>query len=709
MKKGRRKIVKGMVLALIGIFVLTQPIWAATFTGTEITIPESYNSLTNEDKILFLNKLNRDGLLSAENLETLVATLTVTVEEEDFITISVVSLFGKIINNAFVVTRQLVDFITTDFIGNTRTIGQQVTTFILNARGQVVDARGGGSSTTVDGKGIVGDREINVEAARVVTTSQTRQEYVVFFGSPLVSGVRQSSTSTDKENMRESRTLQIIAYVIVDGRYVSGSGEILGNSNNLNFKVVRNADGTLVETEEIVRGNEILTTTRGVLQGTRASAVNAIVFNNSEIISVTNDRLANEITVTSQKSREEVDAFGNTILSDDGTPSADAKTYSLTISSREGRVDFLAMLEAGEGEDLLAGTTRLREIFKAEDSAKDGLVKTLTGDRVEFYTSSEVLVRFGLQSRTGANLATETVQTTIQRDIIEGNRTQIDNSTTITTTYTADLSGRIKDQIGVGTGREAHLRADGTINEDDFSAFSNTTLTFVINTDDNVALISESKTERGERDYVNNTQALSTQVSTFTYVDGALDSATAVSRQSRTHLVEVLLLDANGDPVLDADGNPVTLKDEFGNTILVGDPNLGTHSESFSVVEFDIVGNAARQKVVRTITITDTHSDSETADDQGNRAVNRSELVYNYALGVAVGRLVNVNTPGYESKSSPMVDGQPELNGALLISTYELPKEDLNGDGIFDLGGGFGLTAPDLPVLPSAGTWFSQP
>lgn len=688
MNKGRRKIVKGLMLALIGVFVLTQPVWAETFSGTNLEMPQGYSQWSGADKVAYLKRLNQDGTLSSETLQVLEAQ--VVVEDPDTITISIVRLIGKIINNVFVVTKQLVNFSTTDNIAHTRVIGNQETSFTVDTLGRTQGATGKGSQTSVDALGYLGlglgDFEIDEEAARVVTDSTSKTVFRVIFGSPTAVGITQDSTTTDELNMQQQKSHQVISYDVNDnGQYLGGTGDISGTSRNLNFK--KDADGNI--TQELVVGSEVVTTTEGTILFGVAAAVNEVVATDTETISLTRNRLTNELVATAQDSHTDYDAFGAIVKDADGVLQSSAKTYSLSLSTRQGNVT-MAQLTAEGTTELLVGTEKLKEIggvdadgnpLNIEGTAQDVLVENLAGDRVDQYTVSVGRVTFGLLSRNGDLLATEQTQDSRSRDTSTGGRTQSDSNTVITINYTADLSGRIASQNGAGTGAVKRLNTDGTIDTtSDFASFNETTLNFIVDTLNNQALIESQTTISGERDGLGS-QVLSSQTTFFNYDEtGALkaEGTYAIQRSSSMTLRD-----------LDGDG-PGTAMD--------GDPTIGTHTESVTVIDFMVLGNQAVQKSVRTVSITDDHADGDPATGLGTRSVNVSELVYQYDMASGAGRVIGAtSTPRRTIQTPGIPEGNPIDDGDL-IAEYAAPPVQ-HEDGSFS--GGFGVAPPPVPPLPT--------
>ena len=713
MEKGRRKkVIGGLVLVLASTFVLTQTTWAGTLVDfTDVTtIDKSFGTSTFD-----VNKNNGVLETSGATPATQMEPVTTTDEDRDIRTTTIITLFGRVIKNAFVVTRQLVHFITDDLVANTRTVGDQTTNFTVDELGRTLSATGNGSSTTVDSNGIVGDSEINEAAARVVTTSNTRSIFEVIFGNPVTKGVTQDSHSMDELNMRESYSRQKIAYdVDAVGRYLGGEGTIDGTGNNLNFVVKRttNDDGTVTTTvtDKIVSGSEEFSQTKGVIHFVRAAGANQAVAAETETITMSYD-VRGDLSVTAQDSHTDFDTWANMVRNPDGTISTSAHTYSVSgidvgqIDTRKLSLADLTQRLGNEGStDLLKGTAVLKEIAGVgvnDGTDQDGKVRAAFGILVDKYTVTVGSVTFGAVSRLGNPLATQQTQDSRTRDFSQDpdhptlfKNEQTDSHTVFNIAYASNGSGRIVSQDGLGDSRVTQLNTTQQIPTDAppdpatgnpgdptlGTTLSNIAFEFTIDHVNNQALLTKQTATSGQRDYINNTQTLSTQVTTFDYATegadaGKLLSATAVSRSSSTKL----------------DGN-------------TGNPLVGTHSESYSVTTFAIMGNTAQPLDSKSVTITDDRTNG------ANRQTYSYSLAHNeYVAGVSVGKLANA--PATYLKQHTIDNGDPISNtpgNTTPIDTEAHANSSLQAKFTTDnpLFTGTFITPP---ALPSQDTFWHQP
>ena len=643
MEKGRRKkVAVGMMLVLFSTFLFVQSGWAFDPTMNEPTIMPPTDTT---DPMIDLGKRNNTPKVGTSLIQLEPVVTPLTDAGQDLRVTTIITLLGRFIHGVFTVYQQIARTIQDDLVANTRTLSDQTTYFGLDALGRMISAGAYGTSDTVDAKGIRGDSEIDKNAANVVTHSESYTQFRVIFGSPVATTIRQNSDTVDKLGKNHQTSYQTIAYdVDADGRYLGGTGTITGFSNNLNDARVYNPeDGTFtVDETKFVDGDQVVSQTTGVIRFTRATAANRAVASDTETLTLTYTADNVEggggpgtgVTITAQDGHTDFDAFGNMVRDGNGNPSTSANTYSLTVDSNLGSFnisDLTQRLQNEDSPDLLKGTVVLKAIAEASGTAKDDLVKSVAGNSNDLYTVSTGHVTFGGMSRTGNPLAVRQEQESVTRDTSDAGRSQTNSSSVINIAYAGDNSGRIVSQTGSGGSRTVQLNADLTENADLITTFGTVDMTFVIDHVNNQALL----TEQVQSGWRHNegvagepaTDTFSSQKTTYTYGD-TLDTANVLQGAQTVARSRTTALNADGTPDLEH----------------------GDHQETYTVIDYAIIGNQAHQTDSRTVTITDSHVETSGVPNQQTTGFSISH--YEYAAGTGAG-LIDVTNPLTKVTSEP--------------------------------------------------------
>ena len=319
MSKGRRKIGKGLVLALICIFALTHPAWAATFEGTDLLIPEGYDQWSKEDKISYLNKLNRDGLLSNASLETLTTKITEggpTGPLREVVT-EIFFRIGVIANQLVVLGQTSIQTIT-DFVTGDVTVTKSVTNTRYNNLGEAISQTGSSESKTTSKDG-------------TVSTSRTR---LTFARNAASGGFDVVEQVTDTLTVDPGKVTEDV-FDESGNKIVDARQDDTVTRQRTTIERDYNGRGVLVHAEGVIengltRSPNDSTTFTGTLEFDICRGVNQECLRSQTTESTTQDFRRKETTTTVSTLSQENDAFGR-ILS--GQAVADSVTRPTTPPS----------------------------------------------------------------------------------------------------------------------------------------------------------------------------------------------------------------------------------------------------------------------------------------------------------------------------------------------------------------------------------------
>lgn len=316
MNTGRRKkVIGGFVLVVFSTFLLVQTGLAATFEGTDLVIPESYNQWSKADKISYLNKLNRDGNLSTESLQTLVGTTTDPSPTGPIQSISTQIKFRfVIIANQLLVASQTVlqtikNFLTGDVTENT-----SVTNTQYDPQGRAIAQNGSSNSHTQSKNG--------------ESTSRTKLvfDFNTATGQFIVKEQVTDSSSTDYGTL--------IADVVdpVTGRVTRATSDDTVTRQRTTITRQYDDHGKLVNAQGVIENGQTQNgaeTTRfsGTLTFAVCAGVNQECLTEQKTTSTTTNRLRNETTVTESVLSQENDVFAR-------TTGGIAKAHSVTNPTR---------------------------------------------------------------------------------------------------------------------------------------------------------------------------------------------------------------------------------------------------------------------------------------------------------------------------------------------------------------------------------------